>query len=656
MCTMAATTTQQLALNASVISTPFGINRFEYEGTHVYSVRDRENTSLEIPKPALLVGSRGTGKTCLLRSLYWEERLSNPQLKEQLPPESLPHGLIGLYMRMPDFVVNGMHDWFSGSPDLANQTCSLYMELICLQALLDALAKLAASGEILLNSNEEKAIAIKILDDLDVVSRGRYRNDSTYVASTLKDCASTVRRLRCDLQELRIGNVRPVDALRYVALGEQFLSLTRSIAGHVKHLCVKSGQRIYFKICFDECELLSNPARLILNTWLRLAVAPVFPVLSYVRRPADVTSTLLPNLSLNKDDFILISLDETEDSEFNAFAQRVVAIRAASAARIATPNLPNLLRDSLGKLDFDGLFSTLLKVSEKADAITFLDHLKSTKRKLYEQYLIERMKITAPDATADQRIKRKFSSQYFRRRNVAAYLSLCEEFRSEPRYSSSDMFLQTSDCCIRNLLDNLHHLYTESHTQDPSAILNSQFSPDMQNVALRASSKAKFAGISQSGVESPAATSQIVSGLAFLTRRLQRTSTDRRTHLFTPERGVFLLKQSPHTDHEADVVSKLDDAAETGYLKALTPGGGVFKRFRVHTSLAAHFGFSYRGAYAETVLQYDDLLGMLETADPEGIKSLVERIATRIESPITARSRGRPVMTGDLFNQAQLRP
>ena len=54
---------------------PFQYIRYEYEQRHIYFLPPKILTRIEQQKPIYILGTRGTGKTTLLKALEWKERL-----------------------------------------------------------------------------------------------------------------------------------------------------------------------------------------------------------------------------------------------------------------------------------------------------------------------------------------------------------------------------------------------------------------------------------------------------------------------------------------------------------------------------------------------------------------------------------------------------
>jgi hypothetical protein len=125
----------------------------------------------------------------------------------------------------------------------------------------------------------------------------------------------------------------------------------------------------------------------------------------------------------------------------------------------------------------------------------------------------------------------------------------------------------------------------------------------------------------------PRQAERLVDGLATLTASLQRPRKELAesgaAHLKTPEPGYWVLpdidgRSMPFSERDqADlpgIYRLVRDAAEAGYLRMASKSGARW-RFRVHTSLAPQYGFSYRGAYHDVKLSTDDLLEFCEAAN-----------------------------------------
>ncbi len=189
---------------------------------------------------------------------------------------------------------------------------------------------------------------------------------------------------------------------------------------------------------------------------------------------------------------------------------------------------------------------------------------------------------------------------------VAAYLCICQEVKHEAKYASAEMVIQMSDNCIRDYLDQMHEIFVVSEL--PLAeFIEKRIPSNLQDVALKQASKKKREYVPASGVAAPLETLRLVEALGQLTTRIQTSLHDNRA-LRSSERGIFVLRVGP--EGSGDPVAKLiTQASEAGFLRVLEQGTSQWK-FRVHTSLAAAFGFSYRGAYYDTPIRATDLVAL----------------------------------------------
>ena len=95
--------------------------------------------------------------------------------------------------------------------------------------------------------------------------------------------------------------------------------------------------------------------------------------------------------------------------------------------------------------------------------------------------------------------------------------------------------------------------------------------------------------------------------------------------------------QSAEAKTFESVLELIRDAAEAGFLVMLEASPNT-RKFRVHASLAAAYGFSYRGAYYSTPIILRELNEIRSLADAELFDQTVKRIAQRLagwaESPL----------------------
>ena len=89
----------------SEYANPFSPTRFEHHGRPLIwvSAKSRE---LEHQTSFYLSGTRGCGKTTLLRSLNWWERVNNERLRDQLDIKE--DSFLAVYLKIPDYLSNSL--------------------------------------------------------------------------------------------------------------------------------------------------------------------------------------------------------------------------------------------------------------------------------------------------------------------------------------------------------------------------------------------------------------------------------------------------------------------------------------------------------------------------------------------------------------------
>jgi hypothetical protein len=371
----------------------------------------------------------------------------------------------------------------------------------------------------------------------------------------------------------------------------------------------------HFKVCLDETECFSPFQQRALNTSVRLVETPVSFVVSYVRL-VDVTSTCIKSLSLQDADREVVPLDGMTDPEFTDLAEGVASIRL----RRLCPTSPEFTtRAVFGDLDINellyGILNTstnpeakrLLRAAEELRATPFFSETRepsSISPPIYEAYILDRLALKPPSPDSAQWERRRQNSAEIRKRMVAAYLCICKELKTQVKYAGAKMILQMSDCCIRDYLSMLDSVF-QSLDVPVCEFAGRRVSANEQDNAIRAVSRRKNETIPKSEVGSPVETLRLIDSLGQLTSRLQTATRDMKG-LKSPERGLFLLAGDDSIVRTSDAMRLISEAADAGFLKMLVAEDRTVK-FRIHGSLAAAYGLSYRGAYYENVLKQSDL-------------------------------------------------
>lgn len=626
---------------------PFAPDRYEYEPRHLYHLPKAVFNVLEGSTQIYVVGSRGTGKTTLMKALYWEERLSNETLQRALGCDLFDRHYLGVYIKVPDTLVATFERWSRDIPeDVRSQLFGLLIDLAWIDSVLLGVSELSRRKVIKAKpATEHKEVDQIVLEHPEVgpflPSVGPY-SFVTLARATREMRAQFERYINCglDYKDL-LGRFRI----------SQVGSFGRSITSRLASFCDQAshgGAKWYFKVCMDEAECFSEFQQRAINTMIRLAKWPLFYIVSFVSVVGDFRTTVIPKLTLQKADRLVVVLDSMTDIEFRELAEGVATVRVRDYL-----NREDLVFDGkriFGRLSINALLAEILRESEAPKAKDLLtkakdlktsdffqqgadageDHdAKDTKEPLpiYEAYIVDRLNIQMPKSDEPSWKRRSQQSGEIRKRMVAAYLAICEELGREVKYASADMILQMSDKCIRDFLAQISSIFTESG-KPVVDFVNSKISASKQDKAIKRASREKIDNLPKSGVTAPSEVFRLVDGLGKVTARIQKEELSKRV-LSSSERGIFVVDTSEHLMRESPLFDVLREASEAGYLRLLTDDDKKWK-FRMHCSLAAAYGFSYRGAYYETPVGLIDLERLRTAENKEALEKAVNILSERL--------------------------
>lgn len=638
---------------------PFSDTRFEYEIRHLYYLQQDLYATLERTKPCFLIGSRGTGKTTLLRSLSWRERLNNESLKKQLG-KSVFKDFIAVYVKLPDVQLDAIAGWLVKSAEIPKRAIySRYLELIQLQEMFEAVSELEAAGELNFSASAEQNAVRALVAQFGAEIYMRELDARPPIS--FADLSLSVRVLRRYIEKASQQNIDPLEVLGSIGSPSRICELSREVAKSVAHVVSSgnNGDETFFKVCFDEAETLDNFGVQVLASWVRLSTRPLFHVISFVSRPESLSETLLPNLTVQSADVEILDLDQIKDKQFRSFAEGVTTLRLREFARrsdLGNDNVQSFNTEKIfGKLNLNFLLEDVLADSVSPLAKELLAEaalrvgmnpleLDRSRRgddsalPIYETYLEMRTNRILPEDGAPKWTKRRANSQLTRKAMVGAYLSIMHELKTPPKYAYADMILQLSDSCIRDFLNNLEYIYRDANLPLSQFLNTTKIRPSVQSSGLLAASKAKVRSLPTHGVNHPSCTAKLVAGLGRLTHLLQSQSKDGVRHLKSTERGIFQLVTSSNSEASCRALTLIVDAAEAGFLK-IVDNDELLIKFRVHTSLAPAYGFSYRGAYYPVSVQTLDVLALADARDDKDIERLATTLFDRLDG----------VRTDDLF-------
>jgi len=627
---------------------PFSLQRFEYERKHLYYLLEDTFRVLEKEMPIYIIGSRGTGKTTLLNALNWNERLSNESLRKALGAGDIfKNHYIGVYLRVSEFNVASFDSWLSSEKDIGGSIFGFYIDLIWVESVAIALSELVLTKDFRIEPSQEHVLCGRILDNHPEIGK---------LLPSPKECtfrtfAGLVRRVRQKLEAAAKKKIHPhhiIDDYPIGHIGDFGRSIGSYITDFLDSIDSEAEPHWHLKVCLDEAECLSPFQRLVLNTSIRLAKSHVFYVISFVDSLVDITRTLIPNMTLQQADRELINLDQMNDETFRSLAEGVANVRIDKL----NPHCSLFDVDSvLGKLDINSLLMDILTVSESSiakdllkkaaelarepffevdeekSASEVINTRNSTSLPIYQAYIIKALDLIVPEPHDPKWRRRAQESRELRKKMVAAYLCICKELNTEAHYAYAEMVLQMSDKCIRDFLRQVDGIYRESGLS-LETFVESRVHVAKQNIALRRASESKKESIRQSGVTAPLEIARIIDGLARITAIIQSGPTTKA--LKSSERGNFVI--TAKTDEVitySNTFELIKEACEAGFLKMIESTGRKW-RFRVHTSLAAFYCFSYRGAYYDTHLRITDIESLQTTKDPDEFNKTVHQIAKRL--------------------------
>jgi hypothetical protein len=638
------------------VDSPFAAKRYEYSGNHIYYIPPAAFRMLESPIPTFLVGTRGTGKTTLLKALSWDERLYNSWLKRKLGASAFEKRYIGLYFKLPNAQLSLLDRWLDSETDADYAAAyGFYLDLCWLETLMPAIRHLAARKVTDVTRRGEA----QFLSELREIWQTYPACQDMFgpIGSNINEVLALMHPMRRAVENFARQRVPLSDVLEALPIG-QIGSFGRRVGKSLMTALDEganpgSNAKWSLRVCLDEGESLSLRQQRVINSMVRLTEWPVFYLVAYVSRPQDATGTFLPKQTLQLADRQILVRDDMSDREFKDLAEGVVNVRL-QASGVTTPLRT---RQLLGSLDIDALLERILKSSEDPQMRTLLEvagqdsTAEDGSPPIYETYLrIKRPELGAE--SSNRRARRHQSSASIRKQMVAAYLSICREAGATPLYASSDMLLQVSDKCIRDFLWQLESIY--SNVNRPlSEFLSSTVDVQRQSDGMHAAAELKMTLFRERVISAPTEANQLVEGLARVTALIQSTGRNYE-QLRTPERGIFTYAAAVGSKPGLTIQNEslIRDAAEAGFLKLLGDGATDELKFRVHASLSPHYHFSYRGAYyAACELNDVDIVTFRLAKTSKEMDIAVARLVQRITGRRPAgRNRSAPIGT----NQPEL--
>ncbi|GAA4020805.1 hypothetical protein GCM10022280_21610 [Sphingomonas swuensis] len=638
---------------------PFRPTRFEHHD-HPLIWLSPNVRLLEGLKSVYVAGTRGSGKTSLLKAINWRERLYNPTVRDQLGAN--PPDYVAVYFRLPDFLTSaiGLINWEhcfpdSPTPDLVGyEIFSQLIEFVGAQLICEAISSLRAAQRFSYSTNDEDALVAAVLARYPALAEAVGQDG----CEGLDGLSLIFRRLHQRLNVLITrGQVHDALALSLEAQPGVFIN---ELAARLRDLaCAAEGScstSFHLKICIDDCETLQPVQQKFLNSLVRSTQNPLFWVVSYVSVDYDSTNTVHFNQTLSDADRTQLLLDDMGNSDFYRLCEGVSLLRVYySDPGLRDTPLNALPRDFfeleslLGKVSINALLANQAQHSLSAEFTQLVERAKARDKRrgsnrvpsIFETYVLEKL----GHRLADDREANL--GAYLRRKNVAALLAICAEFRiTNIPYVGATTIVSLSNGCIRDYLELIGSIFDEAlRRREIRSVADLRqrevpLSLDAQRVGVRASSRAKLDGIRNIIERDWAEATRTVEFIGKLTALLQSNPNVEST-LATPERGNFIFDLSlldddngDHPGRRAFVTRVLRRCEADGLLRPARSDQNDDDEahelaFHLHRRFAPEFGFSYRGPYGLLRMPMGEFAEMC-VGSSETLDALVDRAYQRI--------------------------
>lgn len=534
---------------------------------------------LEMLRPCLLIGGRGTGKTTVLKSLRFDSGSLDPRSTERGEPETPSY--LGIYLRMNK---NRVRAFASKelSPSQADRSFAHYFNVLAGQELCRLANSLVATGRPSVTHETLGRIAISFGIQGKVAS----------IEELLDALETSLIQL-----ELWVNNGGRGDSPNF--------SMPEASLRHFVEALSKAGNLGAKQVfcCIDEYENLSESQQGILNTYLKHSEPP----LSYkigIRRgglKTRNTSDSLDQIS-TPDDYAEIDI-RTES--FSKFALEVLEHRLARAREngirvgVATEFLPDMSFEAEAlALGCERIAEEVLKELDQVDksASDWAKSIPAT-RLYFLRYWSESGNGALVELARDWLTRPEHWETRFANYGFASLFWLSrgrKGARIRKYYSGVDTFIQLASGNIRYFLELVDSAIAEQ-LRDGNAIPADQafiVSPKAQTLAARAVAKRRLdqlEGLSERGVE----LKRLVLAIGKVFFELARDPAGR-----APEQNSFVLSGGGEAREQvvqllADGVAHL--AFESDPRTKLTSSSELRdEEYRLHPIFCPFFEYSHR--------------------------------------------------------------
>ena len=651
---------------------PFQYNRWESDFDHLIWI-PREFFEWNKKKSIYISGSRGTGKTTLLRAFTWKERIENESLKSQLADNPFSDRYIGVYLNMPNFIASHFKNWPPKKDYMDDslweeekaRVYSLYLECQMLQLFVGAIKGLRGNRILMFSPEDEEQYVEKILLERPELKHFIPSAKKHHRLDDLRMCFKSMHeKIRyCAINNTELYPNEYFPTLQMGDMLKEIVTILLDLCHENEKSCENKknvSDRWTLKVCLDQVESPEHYQQKAINTMVgSLDNSDVSFAIASVSGSMDIVSTYIPNHPLTDSDrahYVLDEIYSAEPSKFKDFIENVTELRFKKYTGL--DDISVNLKEILGDWSINALLYPILKKSEKHEVREFLtkanknagieffnskrknlsmdqlldeDHsnifLSSEDEKkksilippIYETYLVENLKLKSPYDNLTKAEIRSEKSSKIRKAKGTAILCLCKEFGGlEVPYAGYDMIVAMSDQSIRDYLLQMHFIYLEKNIAAKDFVKN-KVPIRKQFKALLKASNARYNGIKNYVDYEAFELGKLVDSLGKITANIQ--SAYGVPSILTNEKGRFSIDFSlMESDDDKKRMKTLVKLAKDSFcIKVISETKDSEKIvFRLHNLFAPKFSYSYRGAYSNVKISGDDLLYLCTTDENKG--------------------------------------
>ena len=467
-----------------MISNPFQPTKFEWEKRPIIWLSSRAKNLITSIKPTYVSGSRGSGKTTILRSLSTRQLSIDPFLRSQHRKGRLTW--YGQYLQFnstlqekTDKLAEILKE--EGEPDeVVFKLFHAYFEITLLYHFLNDLNFFQDNQFLHFKAQAERTACEELMA---ILGKSRWAHGKKV------DNFQDARRLLREIQQEFLKTPGSIDheGLREVINIFQAGTLVRFIKEHALP-AIESGQfsrsqELDLFILLDDCENLSGRQQVALNSYIRITEGVAKWVISFLSDRYNTTETYLKETTLGNEDRIPLPLNEMPESHFVEFCEQVTNLRLEKFLdgldiRRKEPNGRFSFKSTFGDFSYNLLLSEVIKSSRNQRLAEFQRAVMSTKgtlalhikKALHNRFscekdqtpYIEHVVIEALGlqiARYDMPEEQLSLSKTIDGKQAAAYIGLCAQYNLRPLYAGRTYFKAISDNCIRDYLDAVARLF-----------------------------------------------------------------------------------------------------------------------------------------------------------------------------------------------------